>query len=93
MSQIQMNLPEQITEYVGAQVASGRFPSVEEYLGALVQADQITQEMLSSLNGNPKLEQLLEEGLNSGSAGEWNAEALAKLKQQVFDRAAGNVNR
>jgi hypothetical protein len=37
-----------------------------------------------------ELEALLEEGINSGPGREWNAEELARLKQQVLDRAAGN---
>jgi putative addiction module CopG family antidote len=88
MSQIQMNLPDQITEFVGAQIASGRYSSVEDYVSALVTEDRETQELISSLSSNPRLPALLEEGINSGPGRIWNAEYLAELKQQVYDRAA-----
>jgi Arc/MetJ-type ribon-helix-helix transcriptional regulator len=88
MSQIQMNLPDPITEFAGAQVSSGRFTSVEDYVSALVTADRETQELIASLKTNPRLPDLLEEGINSGPGRIWSAEYLAELKQQVYDRAA-----
>ncbi len=89
MTQIQISLPDSVTEFAGAQVKSGRFSSVNDYLVALVEADQFSQENLDRISQSPKLEKLLEEGIQSGPGGEWNSDVLAKLKQQVFDRAAG----
>jgi putative addiction module CopG family antidote len=90
MSEIQLALPDAVMEFAGAQVASGRFSSVSDYVSALVQADQFSQEEIESIWNNPKLEKLLEEGIQSGPRREWNSEELARLKQQVLDRAAGN---
>ena len=90
MSEIQLALPDAVMEFAGAQVASGRFSSVSDYVSALVQADQFSQDELESIWKSPKLEKLLKEGIQSGPRREWNAEELARLKQQVLDRAAGN---
>jgi putative addiction module CopG family antidote len=90
MSQFQMNLPDAVVEFAGAQVASGRFSSVSDYVIALVQADQFSQDELESIWKSPKLEKLLEEGIQSGPRREWNSQELARLKQQVLDRAAEN---
>ena len=38
MTQLHVSLPDSIGEFAGAQVASGRFSSVSDYLGALVTA-------------------------------------------------------
>lgn len=90
MSEIQLALPDAVMEFAGAQVASGRFSSVSDYVSALVKADQFSQEELESIWKNPKLEKLLEEGIQSGPRREWNSQELARLKQQVLDRASGN---
>ncbi len=92
MSEIQINLPDAVAEFAGAQVASGRFPSVDDYFHALVEADQLSREELNSIWKSPKLESLLEEGITSGPRQEWNTETLSKLKQQVLDRAAGKLS-
>ena len=90
MSQIRITLPDAILEFAGAQVASGKFASVSDYVSTLVQADQLSRDELESIWNSPKLEKLLEEGIQSGPRQEWNSQELAKLKQQVLDQAAGN---
>jgi putative addiction module CopG family antidote len=90
MTEIHLTLPEAVMEFAGAQVSSGRFSSVSDYVSALVQADQLSQEELDSIWNSPKLVKLLEEGIQSGPGREWNKQELARLKQQVLDRAAGN---
>lgn len=90
MSDIHITLPDAVLQFAGAQVASGRFSSVSDYVSALVQADQFSHEELDSIWNSPKLEKLLETGIQSGASREWNSQELARLKQQVLDRAAGN---
>jgi putative addiction module CopG family antidote len=88
MSEMQVNLPESISEFAGAQVAAGRFSSVSEYLGALVTADEQAQKAVERLAENPQLAALLEEGLNSGAGRRWSSAVLGELKQQVLDRVS-----
>jgi putative addiction module CopG family antidote len=72
MTEIHLTLPEAVMEFAGAQVSSGRFSSVSDYVSALVQADQLSQEELDSIWNSPKLVKLLEEGIQSGPGREWN---------------------
>jgi Arc/MetJ-type ribon-helix-helix transcriptional regulator len=90
MAELQINLPESITQYADAQVASGRFPTIDDYLGALVTADEQAQKVIGQLNENPQLAVLLDEGLKSAPGRRWSSAVWQELKQQVFDRAAGN---
>lgn len=89
MAELQINLPDSISEFADAQVASGRFPSIHDYLGALVTADEQAQQTIVKLSDNPQLAVLLEEGLASGRGRPWSPDVLAELKRQVHDRAAG----
>jgi Arc/MetJ-type ribon-helix-helix transcriptional regulator len=65
MTELQIQLPDPIGEFAGAQVASGRFSTMSDYLGALVSADEQAQRMIGRLSENQELEALLHEGLNS----------------------------
>lgn len=90
MAELQINLPDSVSNFVDAQVASGRFPTIHDYLGALVSADEQAQRAINQLSENPQLAALLEEGLESPPGRPWSAGVLAELKQSVLDRAAGN---
>jgi putative addiction module CopG family antidote len=90
MAEMQINLPDPISKFADAQVASGRFPSVQEYLGALVTADEQAQQTIARLNDNSQLAALLEEGMASGPGRHWSPDVLDELKRQVLDRATGN---
>jgi putative addiction module CopG family antidote len=87
MVQLQVSLPVPLSQYAMAQVSSGRFANVDDYLQALVRADEQAQSVAAKLSENPQLTALLEEGLNSGNGRSWSADVLAELKQQVVDRA------
>ena len=90
MAELHVDLPDAISAYAGAQVASGRFPTIRDYLGALVSADQQEQIAIRQLSEIPGLGALLEEGLASAEGRAWTPAVLQELKQQVFDRIAGN---
>jgi Arc/MetJ-type ribon-helix-helix transcriptional regulator len=68
MNDLHIQLPEPIHSFAGAQVSSGRFQSMSDYVGALVSADEKSQQAIRGLNDNPKLAGLLDKGL-SGDAG------------------------
>ena len=90
MAELQINLRDPVSAFVDAQVTSGRFPTIHDYLGALVSADEQTQKTIGQLSDNPQLAALLEEGLESAQGRPWSAAVLQELKQQVLDRATGN---
>jgi antitoxin ParD1/3/4 len=56
---MKISLPESLTAFVEQQVASGKYSSVEEYLGVLIEADQ-------KQKAREHLETLIQEGLDSG---------------------------
>jgi putative addiction module CopG family antidote len=88
MTQVQIQLPDAIGEFAGAQVSSGRFSSVSDYVQALVVADEAVQRTTERLSENQDLAALLEDGLASGEGRPWTPNVLGELKQQVLDRAA-----
>jgi len=74
-----ISIPDSIKELVDQEVASGAFPTAEEYIRALVEADQ-------KRKGLDRLEALIIEGLDSPSsemtAQDWDdirREGLARL--------------
>lgn len=89
MADLQMSLLDATREFAAAQVTAGRFGSMSDYVGALVSADEQMQQAAAKLGQNPRLEVLLEEGLQSGIGRNWSPQVLSELKQQVLDRAAG----
>jgi Arc/MetJ-type ribon-helix-helix transcriptional regulator len=90
MAELQINLPDPISAFAGAQVASGRFPTIDNYLEALVSADEQVQTTVAALNENPEVAALLQESLDGGHGRGWSPSVLRELKQQVRERAAGN---
>ncbi len=90
MAELQVNLPDSISEFADAQVASGRFPSIHDYLGALVSADEQAQQTIALLHESPQLAALLDEGLQSAPGRRWSTTVLQELKQQLIDRDTGN---
>jgi Arc/MetJ-type ribon-helix-helix transcriptional regulator len=90
MAEVQINLPDSIGQFASAQVASGRFPTIHEYVVALVSADVQAQHTLDKLSANAQLAAFLEEGLRSPEGRCWSPTVLQELKQQVFNRTAGN---
>ncbi|QEG35569.1 ribbon-helix-helix domain-containing protein [Bythopirellula goksoeyrii] len=89
MSEFQINLPDAIGEYVGAQIAAGRFASPDQYVQALVAADQQHQKITREISDDPHVASLLEEGLASEPGRHWSPEVLAELKQKVTVQTMG----
>ncbi len=90
MAELHLNLPDSISQYADAQVASGRFPTIHDYVGSLVRADEQAQRAIDELSDNPQLAALLEESLQSDPGRRWSPAVLGELKQQVRDRTRGN---
>ncbi len=72
-----ISLPEQLKEHVDAQVESGRYTSVSEYVRELVRLDLKTRE-------RERIEQAVLAGINSGEPIEMTPQAWEQLRQDVF---------
>lgn len=83
MATTQIQLPAELGEFAATQVADGRFSSVDEYVRALVMADQKQQQILDILGQSTQLAELLEAGLASGPGRTWSPSLLNEIKQQV----------
>jgi Arc/MetJ-type ribon-helix-helix transcriptional regulator len=83
----QVNLPDSVSEFAGAQVAAGRFASVDAYLGALVSADEQFLRSVAALDEHPRLAELLEDSLTHGAGRRWSPAVLDELKQQLLGRS------
>ena len=90
MAELQISVPDAIGEYADAQVASGRFPTMDDYVGALVRADEQAQRVTEELSDNQQLAAMLEDGLKSGQGRRWSPVVLNEIKEQLLNRGAGN---
>jgi antitoxin ParD1/3/4 len=86
MAEIQVHLPEPLSDFVQGQISAGRYASVSDYFGDLVQADREQQVVLEQLQDHAELVSLLQESLNGGEGRRWSPAVLQELRQQVFDR-------
>lgn len=77
MTRIQVVLPETARDYIDGQVSSGQFSSPSEYLGFLV-------EQARAADSQRKLDELLEEGLNSGPAMPFSMEWWQARKAELL---------
>ncbi|MFL5244505.1 MAG: type II toxin-antitoxin system ParD family antitoxin [Gemmataceae bacterium] len=78
---ITISLPERLKQFVDSQIALGRTPSLSEFIESLLNQEEKRQ-------ARERVEDLLQEGLDSGpgtpmTAGDWD-----KLRQRVRDRLA-----
>ena len=70
-------LPEALRSYVDQRVRSGQYGNTSEYLRELIRRDQEEQ-------AKKRLSELIEEGLNSGSARELTPSVAAELKNRAL---------
>ncbi len=80
MAAIQVELPQDLQEFIEAKLKQGHFGSASEYIAALVE---------SARNGRSAIETALVEGLESGPAEEWTKEEWAGIRQRVAQRHQG----
>ena len=77
MTKIQGTLSDSATEYIESQVKAGSFSTPSEYLGFLVEQARATE-------GRQKLDEMLEEGLNSGPPIQFSAEWWQQRKAELL---------
>jgi antitoxin ParD1/3/4 len=80
---MKISLPESLTAFVEQQVASGKYADAEQYLRALIEADQ-------KQKAREHLEALIQEGLDSGPATEMTAQDWEHIRQEGLARVRGN---
>jgi len=76
-----ISLPDSMRSYVEEQVATGGYSTVSEYFRELVRSDQ-------KRKANERLETLLLEGLDSGSATPMSDRDWEDVRQAVRERVA-----
>ena len=76
-------LPESLKVFVEQQVASGKYANAEQYLGALVEADQ-------KQKSKEHIEALIQEGLDSGPATEMTSQDWEQIRREGLVRVRGN---
>ena len=77
MTTMQVNLPDTVTEYISRQIASGDFATPSEYLAFLVEQARATA-------AQRRLDDLLDEGLESGPPIEFTTQWWQSRKQQLL---------
>lgn len=77
MANIHVTLPEAATQFVEGQIASGQFASASEYLTFLVEEARAT-------SAKRRLDDLLDEGLNSGRPIEFTPQWWQSRKAQLL---------
>lgn len=68
MATMNISLPDQMRDWVQAQIESGKYASSSDYLRDLIRQDQIKRDKIKSL------QQVITDGINSGEAEEFNLE-------------------
>ena len=77
MSTVNLNLSEELRQFVDGQAEAGRFDGPAEYIEALI---------ARAKNGNDKLEALLIEGLDSGDPIPLDADEWGRIRRDVEQR-------
>jgi putative addiction module CopG family antidote len=78
-----ISLPESLEAFVEQPVASGKYANAEQYLGALIEADQ-------KQRARERAGALIQEGLDSGPATEMNAQDWEHIQREGRARIRGD---
>jgi antitoxin ParD1/3/4 len=81
MKSLNISLPESMRAYVEERVTSGGYGTASEYIRSLIRADQKRQ-------GTERLEALLLEGLDSGTATPMTERDWADIRAEVQEKVA-----
>ena len=79
MASLNISLPAPLREWIKAQVKGGRYGNASEYLRELIRRDQERQ-------AQERLEALLLEGVQSGTASPLTKQDWAELRTEVAER-------
>lgn len=76
MQTMNISLPDQLKEFVDAEVGSGRYGTVSEYVRDLIRADE-------KRRAHERLESLLLEGLESGAPTEMTRQDWDEIRREA----------
>jgi antitoxin ParD1/3/4 len=79
MPSLNISLPAPLREWIEAQIKGGRYGNASEYLRELIRRDQERQ-------AQGRLEELLLEGVNSGTASPLTKQDWDELRAEVTER-------
>jgi antitoxin ParD1/3/4 len=79
MASLNISLPAPLREWIEAQIKGGRYGNASEYLRELIRRDQERQ-------AQGRLEELLLEGIKSGTASPLTKQDWAELRTEVAER-------
>ena len=79
-----VSLPKALRSFVDERVSSSSYTSASEYVRELIRQDR------EHRAAHHRLEELLLEGLASGSASEWTADEWASIRERVTRRLEAN---
>ena len=80
---MELSLPESLKAFVEQQVATGKYANAEQYLGALIEADQ-------QQKAKAQIEALIQEGLDSGPATEMTTQDWEQIRHEGIARVRSN---
>jgi putative addiction module CopG family antidote len=93
MLQFNISLPEPLAGYVRAQIDEGRYPSLEDYVRTLIEADQQERYVLQAWFHDPRVGALVIEGIESGDAGPMTKQDWDALKRPLLEPTRTNSHR
>jgi len=79
MPSLNVSLPAPLREWIDAQIKGGRYGNASEYLRELIRRDQERQ-------AQERLEELLLEGIKSGTSSPLTQQDWAELRTEVAER-------
>ena len=79
MASLNISLSPQLRKWIDSQIRGGRYGNASEYLRELIRRDQERQ-------AQERLEQMLVDGVSSGTASPLTQRDWAELRTEVFER-------
>ena len=86
MQTMNISIPDQLKEFVEAQIGSGRNSSVSEYVRELIRDDE-------KRKAHEKLEAMLIEGIQSGGSTEMTRQDWADIRQEAVKQFEARKSR
>jgi putative addiction module CopG family antidote len=79
MSKTEISLPADLEDYLSEQVGRGRFSDASDFVRTMLRADRTAYE---------RLDDILQDGLNSGDSGFTFEEIIDRARERLQSRAA-----
>jgi antitoxin ParD1/3/4 len=87
MAQMNISLPDQMKEWIDAQVATGRYASVSDYMRALVRHHMETEEKRTKLSA--MIQAGIDSGISDRSIDDIKASAMERIRHEQLSARVG----